>query len=783
MKQTENKNLQKPKSAPPKQTASKEFDVKWWLAASVFVIFTAIFFWQQLIGSAFFWEDFAEYVYPVQSFAAREFSKGILPFWNPYSFVGMPFLADLQVGFFYPLNRILSLFVSGDGQLSVGMLQFVVIIHFVIAQLTMYFTAKHFKISSFGSMISAVSYAFSFLFVCHVIHPMIVSHLAWLPLILLLLHKTYTEKNFKSAILSGLLFGMIMLSGHPQMTLFIGLFLGLFLLWFVVADLLHGSYKDKRFLSRLLAGVIPFIIALGIFQIQFLPSSELAGLSKRSEITYETAAEGSIETDQIFSMIVPKIFGYSNSDNTPSVPFYLKASLPGDKTKETPYYYYWETSFYFGLAAIMLGLFAALTMYKNRFVAFLIAFIIFAILFALGSNSFLLGIFHELPFFSQLRIPARMMFGAAFGFSILAGFGFDRLRRSEAKSDLWKLLVSHALPIFVGIIAAIGILPSLLGAKEQFIPALSGFGTIALVISLAIFAVSFLHFKNILNRLAAGSLLVLIVFIDLYIAGSDFNISKISIAKQYELQPATVAAFKPKYLNDLFRVNMRIYNPSYMAMKRNQGMISEIQLIEGYNPLLLERVMPPLNAKKDVHALYNVKYEIAIDEVRGIPYFVEDTFRLPRAYLVGDAIIENKNSVEKFMRNNKVDYTRSVVLEGPLPFELSKNDSTPVGKVEILEYSSNYIKMQVDAERNGVLCLSEIYYPAWKAVINGQDGHIYRSNYCFRAVAIAKGSHVVELKYSSAAFEKGAWLSVITLFLSLGALVLIEIKKKKSKKQ
>ena len=113
-------------------------DMPHWLPYLIFVLTTVIFFWDVLFQNAFFWEDFIEYVFPVQTFAAVQSANGIIPFWNPFSFMGMPFMADLQVGFFYPLNRILTLFVSGDS-LSPWAIEFIIILHFFIAQIGMYY--------------------------------------------------------------------------------------------------------------------------------------------------------------------------------------------------------------------------------------------------------------------------------------------------------------------------------------------------------------------------------------------------------------------------------------------------------------------------------------------------------------------------------------------------------------------------------------------------------------------------------------------------------------------
>src|SRR5580700_4700849 len=64
-----------------------------------------------LFGSSFFSEgkilsghdtDTVTQIVPWFTFEAREFSKGHLPLWNPYSFCGTPFVANLSSACFYP---------------------------------------------------------------------------------------------------------------------------------------------------------------------------------------------------------------------------------------------------------------------------------------------------------------------------------------------------------------------------------------------------------------------------------------------------------------------------------------------------------------------------------------------------------------------------------------------------------------------------------------------------------------------------------------------------------
>jgi len=180
------------KKVTTKQESLKAIQIKKipiYFPIGFFLLTTMIFFWGQLSGSTFFWEDFAEYVFPIQSFAARESAGGSIPFWNPYIFSGMPFLADLQTGFFYPFNRLLNFFVNSNGELSIWGLQFITIIHFFIAQLSFYFLIIYYKKSQLSAIVGSVSYAFSAIMVFHVIHPMMIYHLAWFPLVLLFFDK------------------------------------------------------------------------------------------------------------------------------------------------------------------------------------------------------------------------------------------------------------------------------------------------------------------------------------------------------------------------------------------------------------------------------------------------------------------------------------------------------------------------------------------------------------------------------------------------------------------
>jgi len=90
--------------------------------------------------------------------------------------------------------------------------------------------------------------------------------------------------------------------------------------------------------------------------------------------------------------------------------------------------------------------------------------------------------------------------------------------------------------------------------------------------------------------------------------------------------------------------------------------------------------------------------------------------------------------------------------------------------VQITEYRLNSITLDAFLDINGFLFTSEIYYPGWKAYVDGKESKIYKANYIFRAVYLTQGFHTIVFKYEPFSFQIGLYLSVLTL-LFISALV------------
>src|SRR5579883_1670256 len=107
----------------------------------ILAVLVIIFYYPLLFGGKFLWEDFVEQEFPFRTLATSSLSAGHIPGWNPYVFCGMPFAADIQVAFWYPMNMLQSLFVSG-GFLSPVVMQWFIVLHYFVAAAGMYFMVR-----------------------------------------------------------------------------------------------------------------------------------------------------------------------------------------------------------------------------------------------------------------------------------------------------------------------------------------------------------------------------------------------------------------------------------------------------------------------------------------------------------------------------------------------------------------------------------------------------------------------------------------------------------------
>jgi hypothetical protein len=783
------------------------FRFKAWHIPLIFLGLTLVFHSAILFGGKFLWEDFVEQEFPFRTLAASSLAQGILPHWNPYVFAGMPFLADVQIAFWYPVNLLQSLFVS-DGYLSPLVMEWAILLHFFIAGFGMFwFTKKIFEIDDWSANFAGIAYGFSGYIAAQSIHQMIVYHIALFPFVAYFFIRGFD--SWKHAIASGLILGTMYLAGHPQSTLYLTFFLAVLAVYELVHRARHKSGVLNLWTVARMA--LPVVIGFGIFAIQFLPSQELANLSRRDTITYEKSLDGSLTWGHLFTFVLPRLFGVSNGAADAKVPYW-----------NGPYYLSWETAIYIGVLPLFFAIMAPIIKKKQKYVSLLAGISVFAVLFALGNhfipsvflrlislfltvfffwkksvglalsaiavfvlslifgdNLSLYRLFFGLPLFNKFRTPARIMMLFSFAASALAGVGLaDALKATGKKWGDNKGLFVRALLVLPWLLAIAGMLHAasfLKGVNEGADDSISWAASLAALPVIALMVITGLHYLGNLRGNMFAMLVIGVTVIELFTYGMDLNASPEDPRDAFREQPALVTMLQQDQAKELSRVRMRIGNQ--MLLKRNQGAYDRIQLIEGYDPLVLQRLAPDMANPDNSMDLMNVKWTITTG---ANPGFVQRTTYLPRVKLYYQADIMGDSAALTLLKtDSSYDYRDRILLEEPLTMPLGNPD--PNATASVTKYGDNEITASVTSASNAMLFFSEIYYPAWKAYSDGHPVKLYRAFTSLRAVEVPAGTHTIVLRYESSAFAMGSMVTIITLVLSFGCLGALVVFTRRSK--
>jgi hypothetical protein len=283
--------------------------------------------------------------------------------------------------------------------------------------------------------------------------------------------------------------------------------------------------------------------------------------------------------------------------------------------------------------------------------------------------------------------------------------------------------------------------------------------------------------RNLGARVAA-LVLVGVFFLDMFVFGGEQNSGRTNPADYFRRRSDLVEFFKKEGEKELFRVNTRNAYGMLPGWDRNQGMIDRIFMMEGYTPLALQRAYAPLASNEQSFDLLNVKYKTVFDERTGQQTLVEHTTRLPRAFFVYAVhVVQSEQELLEYIKSPGFDHRTTAVVEQPL--SLPPPNGQPRSHVRVTSYRNNRIVLAAETSHDGFLVLSEIFYPGWKAYINGEETPIYRTNYNLRGMRVPAGTHTIDVRFEPATFHTGMWVTLGTLTIC-GAGIVLSFRRRAS---
>jgi hypothetical protein len=383
--------------------------------------------------------DAFSYFYPYWEVRSEAFRAGQLPLWSPDLFMGVPLLADPQIGTYYPPNWAVTPLAVPDA------VRVSILAHVMFAAFGAYWLFRRTQQNSsrWAALVAGVLYGGGGFIGAHVEQINQLQGLAWMPWLFGLLHGTlaaWLEQRQWHRRIRGLLALLILAgalaiqvySGHTQTVFMSGVGLGLYALvygLFSQGQRLHPPTRFVRMGGAVVLLGTAVIIAVLLALPQLLPSMELTGLSIRGGrgFTAPQATAFSLPPTYLGRTLLPSYDGL----------------LFGE---------YIGTVGVIGLGLMLWGLFAPDTREwrRQRWAWLVVAGI--GLFFAAGRYNPLYYTISEWPGFNLFRVPARWMALFSIGSAMLAGLGVQALiplfegKQKSALSDntrAWYTLPRH----------------------------------------------------------------------------------------------------------------------------------------------------------------------------------------------------------------------------------------------------------------------------------------------------------------------------------------------------
>lgn len=759
------------------------------LAATLLFASVFLYFYRVIINKAWLGEDFMGLNFPAKYYLLNNFKEGIINFWNPYLFGGTPIMADIQFAIFYPLNLILIPFAKPGLNYMYWLLEMQVIFHLFLGGIFMYLLMRYFKVSRTGSLVSGVIFALLPFFVAHLKHVLLIETSIWFPLVFLFFHRALHKSGLRNSILASLVFGVMFLAGHPQAIYYITLFLFSYFVYFLISENYFSfPLKIAPLLKKTLLAFFIFLFGFLIAAVELVPYLEFLPNTARA---------------------VPNNFSFASSFSLSPLQFVFISLLPhffGGQNSEVAYWgewNYWEMVCYLGVFILFLS-FIAFNFLKTKFIRFLLYIAIASLFLSFGYYFFAYPIaYFLLPGLKSLRVPARFVFLYSFSLTIASGFGFDYLVESknrgkiklffDEKKNLLKMLLLPFFSALIIISALSYFYPNIffpIPRQTEIIKTIIKDFLFLFLLFLGLIILLLKYFQKIISGKVFKFLIIFFILLELFLFGFQFNNGPANPVDFFKKTPEI------EYLNNQTNGSPRLITNK--VIYPNTALIYKLRSTEGYSVLsslaryndFVQGDFWPHYGHHELLGLPNrskllgVCYALSADQKIPAEYEKVEGLSLykipmcpPQAFLVHNYAVEkNSDQILKIIDGQKFDPLKLIILEEDLKIILSNQYSSTSDKVEIKKYEPDYIEIESGSGSDGFLFLSENYYPGWEAYIDGKKTKIYRANYLFRAIPLAKGKHIIKFVYNPKIFKLGFLLSFFTIIIILLVWLYLSLK-------
>lgn len=696
--------------------------------------------------------DFIEQTVPWYHFLYANLRHGIIPFWSPYSLLGLPFLFTPSLAFFHPLtqlilvlefifNRHLSVEITGK------LIQYVIAVSFCIGGIGMYlFCRKILSVSRFTALFAGVAFSLNPVLI-HDVHSVFVdwgvNSVPWIFLFLVLFLSKPSLKTYFAVVILNLL---IFTTGYPY-----------YYVYFILAQILLAMFYGPKKIALFFLSLANSLLLASFFLLPYLMIFLRSG---RSENVYDFTwhSFASQFPTGILLILNPltynsKIVNYSNLNQV-----FSGAILT------------WGT---FAFIFLIYGLFFL----KNKpiYIWTVITFFI-TLFYSFGSNLATHSFFGTLlPIIYKFRSHNRIFSLTVFAGVILIALGIEaiskRLKVKYVDMTFWFICVS----LFIGLTLGPVFFWNKIASTAEFYKGAS-IMFLFLFTSLILIMLTRKYGKK--TFLILGLIIVLIEYHYYLPSQTVYFADNTTYDKFYQFNATIPELPSSKNLFRIYFENHFYYNSSLINEYGLQGF--ENNPPNAYGELINQYFWTPhfwqiANVKYIVTPQANFEVNkpelLKIKTINPSEYpdqFSSSDFSTPyyiyrvKDYLPRFYIPEKVEPCLDSLCWKKENSPKLVIARGISDSIINPKNGT---NINVENYTLNNIEMEITTPQTTFIASSETYDKGWSLSINNKPSTIYVISNGLRGFIVPAGKSIAKMNYFPPYVVEGVFLSIVGIIL------------------
>jgi hypothetical protein len=712
--------------------------------------------------------------------------SGHLPTWTPLQSSGSPLLAQQQSAPLYPLTWLDVIFPYWQA------LAWIAVLKLGLAALGVFMFARALGLTRGASLVSGISFAFGSYMMGWLEHPHtnVFLLLGWL---LLAAEGVWRRGRPRDAGWLALLTGLALVGGHPESAFIVLMTTASWVLY----RLATGSEGSRLLrIGLILAGIV---VGVGLAAVMLLPLRELTGQFP----DYNRFFPG-LPVKSAYSLFFPEWWGRPDAGSQSVGPLNFT-----------------ERTAYVGALPLILAVVGFVGQRVRRDQLYAVVLVVVSLVVALHTPV-ADGLLRHVPGF-KINDNNRFLISTSFGLALLAGFGCDAVRCANA-AQRRRMFAAAAAMVVLPVLAVVlvqhhwlhGFGPVVHRLVDRDVPLDAAQLALAATFRWLVVATLGLAAIIILARWPRHSLAVLavlaVIAVDLGTLDWGYNPS-VSKRRADPPVPAAVKVMRRLTVGTDGRVSgintaapgAFEYTPLEPNMASNWGLADatghEDPAVYRYERLLytmgavtvspvvgFSATDPRTRRLLDLLGVNVVSLSSSAlngGKLTGAPGLKGDSIvysgtdgvvvrnpdALPRAFVAYRWRPSSGVDASMYLMafgNSRSDM-QDPVIESPAP--APTGPAPPATAARIVASSDASVTIDARALAPGRLVLTNVYYPGWRATVDGKRVPILAADAAFQAVAVGKGRHVIKLTYAPASVAHGEWISLLCLVITLLALI------------